>query len=121
MGIVAHHSRKQLGLFPKPLLQQQELKTENNSDASSDHFHREPPDYGTSTSPPPTLHHIPTPEWSVSSLDSGRATGAAGRVTGSVSADNGSVSSAGKGGSQKRYLSGSSFGSQERIKEETNL
>lgn len=69
VGIVEHYSRKQLGLLPRPVLQQSESK-DNLESFTAEHLSRDgtrSPDYGTSSSPPPpSLPVIPTPQWSLS-------------------------------------------------------
>ena len=129
VGIVEHHSRKQLGPFPKPLLQQNETAEESSDSFPNDHFHRRSPDYGTSTSPPPTLQQIPSSEWSVCSHESGQMAGMSSHseVSGCTMGVGGHAEGAAEGasengpvsGNQKR-LSGSSFGSLD-IQESTNL
>ena len=78
VGIVQYYSKKQLGHLPDHATPPQQAgEGDENSADSATNSNREgahSPDYGASSSspPPPTLPHIPTPQWSVrsSSLDS---------------------------------------------------
>ena len=125
VGIVEHFSRKQLGAYPpKPLLQQQQEATDSNQ-SSNELFHREAsrsPDYGAATPPDsggatPKLQNVATPDWSVSSLDfGGRHMEGAGPSSPSAGSEKDHTSN-----HRQKHLSGSSFGSQEAIREESNL
>lgn len=72
VGIVHHYTRKQLGPYPKPSLQRRSTSRDNLDSSSSEtneslHNSMVTQDYGSSSPPPPTLPHIPTPQWSLSS------------------------------------------------------